>query len=162
MAAVQKELGGVNTGDLKPVQACCCSINSCYCVWPDCFGCTSEGIFLCIEEETKCCKCVDAGSNEDKKCCILQEAGVYCVQPTTCCQSTSQCFCTDSRCAFPCTEKVPCMFTLLPFCVVYPGFGCCKTIAELMPEKYGEEAAAATNVTVVVNTGTPDETEMKR
>jgi hypothetical protein len=46
----------------------------------------------------------------------------------------------------------------------YPAFGCCKSIADLIPEKYGEgaQAAASTNVTVVVNTGSPDGTEMKR
>lgn len=162
-APPQKELGGTNVGDLVPISAMCCTITSFYCKMPECWGCSSEGTICCIEEEMKCLKCVDSASNEDQKCCILQEAGCYCVKPQTCVQMTQQTFCLDSRCALPCTDKVPCMFNVYGL-NCYPAFGCCKSIADLIPEKYGEGAqnAAATNITVVVNTGSPDDTEMKR
>jgi hypothetical protein len=49
----------------------------------------------------------------------LNNGGLYCVQVTTLCQSQSTICCIDSRCALPCTEKVPCICTCLP------GLVCC-------------------------------------
>ena len=43
----------------------------------------------------------------------------------TLCKGEDQCFCIVEACAFPCTDDVPCMFTCLPFCIVYPKLVCC-------------------------------------
>lgn len=59
----------------------------------------------------------------------------YCVKPTRCCEGEEQCCCLHYRCAFPCTKDVPCMFTLLPFCVCYPKVKCCASMAAIFPPK---------------------------
>merc|ERR1711884_237886 len=96
-------------------------ISSCYCKMPDCIGFKREGLICCFQTEQAGCKCVDMGdeTNSDNKCCTLFEGGAYLVKPSTCCQFTEQFFCLDSRCAFPMTDKVPCMCTICPFMVLF-------------------------------------------
>ena len=122
--------GDVDVGDLKVIAACCCTMSSLYLEYPGCCGCVQKGEVLCLEGDCKGCKFVDATQN-DGRCCILQNGGCYCKSPETCCQQTAQTFCCDSRCALPCTDDVPCVFTLLPFCVVYPSFACCKDLKHI-------------------------------
>ena len=92
----------------------CCVISSCYLTFPDCFGCESAGSLLCLESECLTCKCV---SKDPKICCIFNRTDCVCVKPTTCVSGMFQFFFLDSRCAFPCNDKVPCICSVLPFCV---------------------------------------------
>uniref|UniRef100_A0A7S1EYT9 Uncharacterized protein n=1 Tax=Noctiluca scintillans TaxID=2966 RepID=A0A7S1EYT9_NOCSC len=124
-----EECTDVRLADLLVCGGCCCVVTSIFCKTPDCFGCKNESLVCCWQCESACCK--PAGKdNLDHKACICYEGGNYCVRPTTCCQCQSQECCIDYRCAFPCTDKVPCIFTILPFCVCGADWGlkivCCK------------------------------------
>merc|ERR1712039_283327 len=119
------------------LSACCCSICSLYCQFPECIGGKSEATCVCCQCEESCCKPVKE-ENDDNICCVLCDGGSYIVVPSTCIQVTEQCCCIDSRCALPCTDKVPCILTCLPGCVVgldwKPKFACCPLIDDIKPE----------------------------
>uniref|UniRef100_A0A7S1RLV3 Uncharacterized protein n=1 Tax=Alexandrium catenella TaxID=2925 RepID=A0A7S1RLV3_ALECA len=127
----------VEMSDLRVCSACCCGTVSVFTTMPDCCGCKAEGTICCCQVEQACLKCLNPRDSEDQKCCVCFEGGSYCVMPNTCIQDHFQVFCLDTRCAIPCTEKVPCMCTLLPFCVVFAdwkfGISCCKTAGEILP-----------------------------
>jgi hypothetical protein len=109
--------GDVKIEDLRVVCGGCCQIISCYCLWPDCFGCVTKQECLCCEIDLKACKFLDS-ETQDGRCCALQQGGCFLKYPETLCQSTAQCFCCDQRSALPCTDDVPCIFTCVPFCTV--------------------------------------------
>jgi len=95
---------GVDTKDLITCCAMCCISMNLYCKWPDCCGCYSKGQMVCLELESLACK---VGVNKGSLCmCCKQE--FECIVPTTCIKMTSQFFCLDQRCAFPCDDEVPC------------------------------------------------------
>lgn len=120
--------------DIRVASGLCCCINGCSCKWPDCWGCGVDGVLCCIQSNAVCCKIMDERKNEDQKMFICQEGGFFCKKPNTCCQMRSQFCCCDSRGALPCTEEVPCIFTCLPGCSVYPKFGCCAKVGDLVPD----------------------------
>lgn len=119
-------------GELTVCCAQCCTITGWDCgSFYRCFGCGADGVCLCIKQNSVCCKPMDKNANTEGKLCKCSEGGCFCVMPKTCCQQQQQCCCFDSRCAFPCTEQVPCLYTCLPCCAVYPKMGCCKKVKEL-------------------------------
>ena len=127
-----KASGDVDINDLIVVQGCCCSISSLYMDFPACLGGVVKGQCLCYEMDFKCCKSLDSASN-DGRCCALMQGGYFCKSPETCVQNVNQCFCLDSRCALPCTDDVPMICTLLPFCSVYPKVACCGKLGDIAP-----------------------------
>lgn len=65
----------IDMGDLKLLQACCCTVSGFYCPeFKKCFGGHAKGAMLCMGFETLCCKIQDANDENDNECCILQEA----------------------------------------------------------------------------------------
>lgn len=110
--------------------------NSCYCPennYQMC-GCMSKGVVCCLEQESLCCKV----SEKEEDYCLCFKASCTCIKPTTCIKGTSQEFCCDSRCAFPCDEEVPCILNLFFFncCYKYQcSAGCCKKMIDLAPHE---------------------------
>jgi len=98
-------------------QACCCSICGFFCQFPQCLGAKMEGSCVCLNCEESCCKVIKE-ENEAGICCICVDGGSYVVMPRTCIEFTETFFCLDSRCAIPCTDKVPCICTFLPGCTL--------------------------------------------
>jgi len=94
--------GDVKIEDLRVVCGGCCQLISCYCLWPDCFGCVTKQECLCCEIDLKACKFLDS-ETQDGRCCALQQGGCFLKYPETLCQSTAQCFCCDQRSVLPCT-----------------------------------------------------------
>jgi len=125
----EKDLTEVEVGELNVCCGLCCSLCSFFCRFPDCCGCKIDGICCCLQCEESMCKVINK-DNDARICCIVMDGGSYCVKPTVCCQSQQHCFCIDTRTACPRTEKVPCIFTLLPFCVTCVDWeckvNCCK------------------------------------
>eukprot|EP00930_Biecheleria_cincta_P035216 TRINITY_DN24234_c0_g1_i1.p1 TRINITY_DN24234_c0_g1~~TRINITY_DN24234_c0_g1_i1.p1 ORF type:complete len:293 (-),score=42.97 TRINITY_DN24234_c0_g1_i1:252-1130(-) len=120
-------------GELTVCSAMCCSITGwdCETIYR-CFGCGVDGICLCVKQNSVCCKLVDERTNSEGKLLKCSEGGCFFVMPHTCIQQQQQCCCCDTRCAFPCTEQVPCLCTCLPCCVIYPQFGCLKKVKDLV------------------------------
>mmetsp|Transcript_79584 Transcript_79584/g.184733 ORF Transcript_79584/g.184733 Transcript_79584/m.184733 type:complete len:150 (+) Transcript_79584:86-535(+) len=144
------EVTDVNVADLIVCGACCCSISSLFCKFPDCLGCKVEGICCCCQVEQGCCKCINPGAANEQKCVVCLEGGTYCVAPTTCCQEQAQVCFLDVRGAFPCTEKVPCLCTCLPFCVIWADgkctMQCCKKGSDLIPSLGGPKQVVVSGV----------------
>ena len=50
-------------------------------------------------------------------------------------KAVTVCLCVDSRCALPCDEDVPCVYSYLPFCTIcIKGrlrLACCQTFGQL-------------------------------
>jgi len=111
------DLSDTPIDEVMVCQACCCSICGFFCQWPQCLGGKMEGKCVCLNVEESCCKVIQE-ENEAGICCICVDGGSYVVMPSTCCQFTETCFCIDSRCALPCTDKVPCICTFLPGCTL--------------------------------------------
>ena len=134
MAEEPVEKTGMDVGDLVPVFGMCCSISSLYLEWPQCIGCSGKGVCICYEGDGMMCK-IPGDDEEEKTICIFSRTNVRCVKPSTCCKSTSQSWCIDSRCALPADEEVPCIFTFLPGCICMAfsvaNFGCCQAIKDL-------------------------------
>jgi len=134
--AMHKDLSDVPVGKVRVCEACCCSICGFMFQYPECIGVKQEGTCLCLQCEESCCKIIKEES-EDKICCICCDGGSFVVMPSTCMQFTETCFCIDSRCAFPCTEKVPCICTLLPGMVLFASkefkFGCFPLVEDIVP-----------------------------
>lgn len=119
--------------ELTVCSAMCCTITGWDCgSFSRCFGCGADGVCLCIKQNSVCCKPMDAEANTDGKCLKCSEGGCFCVKPQTCISQQQQCCCCDTRCAFPCTEQVPCLCTCLPCCVIYPKMGCLKKVKDLV------------------------------
>ncbi|KAJ8598918.1 hypothetical protein CTAYLR_009838 [Chrysophaeum taylorii] len=105
----------VDDTDLSSLTICgayICCISSCNCNFPSCIGWRCKCNCLCFELFSQC----------------------GCIAPYTCCSRQRQVFCVDQRCAFPCTDAVPYACSFLPFCLCFPRFACCPTLATLMPE----------------------------
>jgi hypothetical protein len=134
--AMQRDVEDVPVEELRVCCGGCCSMTSLFCGFPSCIGCTCQGTVLVLMGKAACLKCLDC-KDEHKKCCTLCVCDEYLVCPNKCCEMQSQTCCLDSRCAFPCSNKVPCIFTLLPFCAMGADWkmktGCCKKTGELIP-----------------------------
>ena len=65
--------------------------------------------------------------------------------------------CIAGGVSLPCNaEYAPMACTLLPFCAVYPKFGCCKNLEDIAPEAYPDkENDTGVNVTVNVTGAAP-------
>ena len=122
--------------DMVPIFANCCTITSCYCpsdCWRMC-GAFGQCEFLCVQNDFTCCKV----SERPEDCCILQKVRVIIKKPSTCVEIQSQFFCCDHRCALPCNDDVPCMFTVLGLTCFYD-YQCqsclaCKSVGDLKPK----------------------------
>ncbi len=123
-----------NVKDLIPYDSMCCVIRSCYCNFPLCLGCQGDYTCLCIEQSYKSCKPV---ANDEDILCSFCEGGCYIVPISTCCKSVDQCFCLDSRCAFPCDDDVPCICgsCFITCCYKFQcKCACCQSIGQIDPE----------------------------
>lgn len=134
--ADEKATGEADVLDLVPCQAMCCAINSLYCEFPSCIGCSFNDTCLCVEATGVCCKMQDC-SDDRGTCCIVWSGDERVVRPATCCKAQQQFFCFDQRASFPCTDDVPCICTLLPFCTCFADWGmkvlCCSKIEKIVP-----------------------------
>jgi len=147
-AGEQRELGDVKVEELIPYYSCCCVIESFYCKFPDCIGCTNNETLLCCQQKCACLKPVTEKS-EDGICCIVNKNNCNIVMPTTCFSATTQCCCFDYRAAFPCNKKVPC---LVGVCFVhcfadwkFVGCKVCAKVGDLVPsikENYASKTDA--------------------
>eukprot|EP00931_Biecheleriopsis_adriatica_P027319 TRINITY_DN16454_c0_g1_i2.p1 TRINITY_DN16454_c0_g1~~TRINITY_DN16454_c0_g1_i2.p1 ORF type:complete len:153 (+),score=26.48 TRINITY_DN16454_c0_g1_i2:99-557(+) len=140
------DIGEVPVGDLVPITAYCCCIGSCYCTWPECIGCVSEGTFLCCVESMTACKPVKQGENNPNKvCCLCARSDIYLKPPDTCVACKGHTCCIDERCAMPCNEDVPCLCTFLGLTCCYKWkchVACCHKISQ-MEEAVGESVKPA-------------------
>lgn len=121
--------------ELRPCDAFCCAIDSCYLQFPQCIGCSSTYMCLFCMGEGACCKALDC-SDEDSKCCALCVDKQYLKIPQNCCYFQCQQCCLDRRGEFPCGQKIPCIYTafFLTVCADYQvKCMCCKQIKELAP-----------------------------
>lgn len=134
--AAGNDAADVNVGDLKPCLAAICCTLSLYCKWPECIGVNTNGQCLGFFQEATCCKTAAPSKNEDGICCICCKGGAQCLKPRTCCGGDCTCCCCDSRGAFPPTDEYPALLNVACLNCV-GGTGCCKTIGQLQPEKYG-------------------------
>lgn len=122
----------MSVDDLVPIFGLCCCLSSCYCPennYQMC-GCMTQGVLCCMEQESYCCKVAE----KDEDICLCTKATCTCIKPTTCVKGANQCFCCDSRCAFPCDDDVPCLFNLLGASCCYNfncSMGCYKKIIDL-------------------------------
>lgn len=132
----EKATGEVDVLDLVPCAAGCCWINSLYCEFPSCIGCSFNDTICCVEATGVCCKMQDC-SDDRGTCCICWSGDERIIKPTTCCKGQQQFFCFDQRGAFPCDSDVPCICTLLPFCTCFADMGmkvlCCSKIEKIVP-----------------------------
>ena len=98
----------LKVGTIEPYVMCaeCCTVNAIGLDYPNCIGCSSEGICCaCIVAKADACK---PGPADSDVICLGNAAACMCVKPgTVLCKSKQQCFCCDSRCALPCDEDVP-------------------------------------------------------
>lgn len=136
MAEKSKDAADVDLGDLIPINACFCYVQSCYCKMPNCIGCNCNSIILCSKCECTGLKCVKPSENDDGACCIWWKGGCNLTKFKTCIASDTTFFCCDYRCALPPTKEVPSMLTFLGLTCV-GGKGCCKNLAQINPEMYG-------------------------
>lgn len=121
--------------ELRPCAATICCIDSLYCQFPQCIGCSEVGMGCCCMYECVCCKMLDC-SDEDSKCCALVANKTYLKIPQNCCYFQRQLCCVDERGEFPCGQKVPCMVNAL-FLTCCADYQCkmmfCKQIKEIVP-----------------------------
>ncbi|CAD7940463.1 unnamed protein product [Amoebophrya sp. A25] len=130
-----RDATAVKTEDLIPIGACCCVIDSLYCTFPACLGCTCDGTLLFLQGRAAFCKPLDC-KDEDKRCCAIAELQEYCVIPTRFGEGKCQICCLDRRYAIPCTDNVPCLVNSCGLnCMADFGckIACCKTIGDLVP-----------------------------
>jgi hypothetical protein len=112
----------------------CCTIDSLYCVFPECLGCYSKQTNCCIEQELIAYKAMCCTPEKEKKSlmCIVAKQSCNIIRPTTCVKQVNQCCCCDSRVAFPCDEEVPCIYMPMPFCTCCVCgscvVGCCQNL----------------------------------
>ncbi|CAD7940459.1 unnamed protein product [Amoebophrya sp. A25] len=118
-----------------PCSACCCTISSLYCTFPQCLGCTCSGTALFLQGRCSACKPLDC-KDQNKRCCAVVESQEYCVIPTRCIDNQVQCCCVDSRSALPCTNTTPCLVNTMGL-TLCADFGCkvacCASIGTLIP-----------------------------
>jgi len=145
---------GVDSADLIACCALCCTTCNLYCKWPACLGCHTKGGVCCIEIEALMCK---VGVNEGSLCmCCKQE--VECLVPTTCIKMTSQMFCVDQRCAFPCDDEVPCTVALLGLTCCRDWACVCKCFDKLADKEEGNEGGAPADEVSDKEEEVPEET----
>ena len=115
----------------------CCLVGMLYLVFPQCIGCHQEAECCCFEQKMIGCKPV---KGNDKLCCICTDGSCNCIPPTTCMKGTSQCFCCDVRCAFPCDADVPCIMNVCGLTCCYSWnvvCKCCAPIKDIVAAKGG-------------------------
>lgn len=133
------EVDNIDEDELLLMKACCCSNTALYTACPDCIGCSGEHECLCVTSKG----CLTLGSpsygvgcgTSGRECAVLKCCCLACglISPNTCCKNQQHVCCCVINSAFPPTDEVPCMCTLLPFCVLYPECGCCETIGDMRP-----------------------------
>jgi hypothetical protein len=116
--------------ELIPFSACCCSVSSCFCKFPDCIGVETSGTLVCFNVDAVCCRCV---SDDPQVCCVIQRCDWLLVNIRTCLECRSQVCCCDSRCALPCDDNVPCLFGMF-FLICCQGFHCAPHCMKKLPE----------------------------
>lgn len=142
--AAAREVTDTKVESLKPCCAECCSITAVYCEWPECIGCSEEGQCCCCGMKGVCCKCIDS-KDDSVRCCMIQKQDCWIQWPKTCCYGQSQVCCLDTRCAFPCTDNVPCIFNIccLTLCADWKmNIGCMKSVGDLVPRLKPEQTAS--------------------
>jgi hypothetical protein len=159
-APMGRDVTDVPIEDLVPCFAAGCCIFSLFCKCPDSFGCNQNCAILCFQTKYVCCKCLNPKENEDRKCCNLTACNAFCLAPTKFFEVDGAFCCFDTRCAFPCTPKTPCLFTVCPFVVCcadfkFVGFKACNNVGQLIPrilERQGkaETKTAPAQQTVIV------------
>lgn len=131
--------------EIRPCCGACCCIGSLFCGFPSCIGCTYQYTLCCCMSKYACCKCLDC-SDEHKKCFNCCVGSCYCVKPNKILEGVGQVCCVDARCAFPCTNKVPCICMVLPACTFCADFrvkiACNQKMGEIMP-RLKERASAS-------------------
>ena len=141
--------GVITADDVLICDAICCCYDGFECNPETCIGCAEEGACLCCK--TSCCLKMPCKPYSQCTlchwCCFCAECSMG--EGFTLCKSEDQCFCYVRGCACPTDEDVPCMCTLIPFCLVYPKCACCKKFKEVAPSK--KEMAPA---------GAPPQTEL--
>ena len=159
--AGQDDVDSIDVGSLRVFAGLCCSTCSLYTAWPNCCGGVFDGEVLCIQGKSTCCK----PSSKEGIWCIFLDSEFVCRKPTTCCGFQSQFFCVDQRCAFPCNDKVPCVFGNFGLICCYK-YGCkpscCKTLAQIDPETYSHEQELDAIPQANVGYGAPMEIEAER
>lgn len=132
----KREQTEVPIEELIPYSAYCCNIESCFCGFPSCLGCSGTEMVCCYMCSYACCKCLDC-SDEDSKCCALCENKCFCKIPQNCCYVQRQLCCLDQRMEFPCGAKMPCVcgYFFIMCCAEYKCIGCrmCQKLGTIVP-----------------------------
>ena len=124
----------------------CCSINSCYCnstvcVCEPCFRSAASAQACCMQGSSvsKCLLCLgdeEKDKSKNSQCCYAAKGGFYMIPCECVLKYRAQQMCCDDRYALPCTPDVPCVFTPLPFCVLFKDwcfkFVCCPKLNKLL------------------------------
>lgn len=109
---MQRDVTDVPVEELRPCCAGCCNICSLFCGFPSCIGIAGACTLLCCQCKYVCCKLLDC-KDEDSRCAACIQLNWFLTAPNKLYECTGQYCCIDSRAALPCTNKVPCMLTVL-------------------------------------------------
>jgi hypothetical protein len=136
----------VDITHIVPFSAMCCSIASCYCKFPECIGGQGYVTCCCLHSEFILCK---PTPDSQETCCILEKSFITCGAVRTCLKTETQLFCCDNRCALPCDNEVPCMYTMcfITCCVNWeckPAF--CKSVGEITGQSFSGPNGQATAI----------------
>ncbi|CAD7968635.1 unnamed protein product [Amoebophrya sp. A120] len=115
--------------DLIPCFGCLFCIESLYCTFPACIGCSGNSEVLFCQQTVACCKPLDC-KDAEKRCCACDNCNMYLMQPRTLVQCNQQCFCIDVRAALPCTKDVPMIVNMMGI-NCFPTTGCCKKLGAI-------------------------------
>lgn len=135
---VESKDGTENIYDAIPCNGFCCSMSALYCSMPACFGCSSKEECLCMKNSAVACKpmCGEANRQNQRSCCLVSKRSVVCYDSIkTCVKCMDQVCCIDNRCALPCDNEVPCLYTCFPCCTCCVDWqfkiACCNTVGQL-------------------------------
>jgi len=122
---MQRDVTDVPVEELRPFFGLCCNICGLFCGFPSCIGMSGSTTCLCEQNKFVCCKLLDC-KDEDSRCCACLQCNQYLTAPNKCYECTGQYCCLELRGAFPCTNKVPCVFGLcgVMCCADYKWIGC--------------------------------------
>lgn len=160
---MQRDVTDVPVEELHPCMACCCGFASLFFGCPSCCGISGQTTCICCMSKYVCCKLLDC-KDEDSKCCACCQGNLFLTFPNKCCENQAQCFCVDTRYAFPPTNKVPCAVNFLGvYCCADYGCKCvgtppCRRLGDVIPrldDRAGKSPSSASNqgqtVQVTVN-----------
>ena len=111
----ERVAGRSEAKDLNPCCGFCCMMSSIFWKFPDIFGWYISCILCCCKQESIGFKpAVEKGEIFQGDIYVSCEDRVAIIYPTSCCTGINQCFCIDTRCAFPCDSAngVPCLVNL--------------------------------------------------